>query len=213
MNWYSLASLVGKTLLTTFIFCVRSSFDLCWISMFKYWQRWFFSKESRSYVILLSLSCRFFFLSTAFQRYSTRFLYILTLVGACNIWILGLSMDFSIRISEGNLVVVILGKGLGCTLIATDWLPLSWSLGTGSSRRFPLQYHYLVHSKNNSYFVGIGPIRDIELICIFDLFFLVSWIEDRSNYYKINFRFTSVFNFLIITFDYYLFHVLVQNME
>ena len=33
--------------------------------------------------------------------------------------------------------------------------------------RCPLWYHYLVHSKNNSFFVGIGPILDKELTCIF----------------------------------------------
>ena len=38
---------------------------------------------------------------------------------------------------------------------------------TGSRPRFPLRSHSLVHSENNSYFLEIGPIRDIELICIF----------------------------------------------
>ena len=41
---------------------------------------------------------------------------------------------------------------------------------TGSIPRCPLQSHYLVHRENNSYFVGIGPICDIDLICIFDFF-------------------------------------------
>ena len=44
-------------------------------------------------------------------------------------------------------------------------------LNTGSSPICILRYHSLIHIKNNSYFVGIGPIRDIELICIFELFF------------------------------------------
>ena len=31
----------------------------------------------------------------------------------------------------------------------------------------PLRSHSLVHSENNSYFVVIGPIRDVELTYIF----------------------------------------------
>ena len=38
---------------------------------------------------------------------------------------------------------------------------------TWSRPRFNLRYNSLVHSKNNDYFVGMGPIRDIELTCIF----------------------------------------------
>ena len=40
------------------------------------------------------------------------------------------------------------------------------ALGMGSRPRCSLQSHYLVHSENNSFFVGIVPIRDIELTCI-----------------------------------------------
>ena len=40
-------------------------------------------------------------------------------------------------------------------------------LNMGSSLILPLQYHYVVHSENNSYFFGIGPILDVELTCIF----------------------------------------------
>ena len=40
-----------------------------------------------------------------------------------------------------------------------------------SSPRCPLQYHSLVHSENNSYFLGIGPIHYVDLTCIFRLFF------------------------------------------
>ena len=39
---------------------------------------------------------------------------------------LGLSLDFSLGTSEGNMVGVIIGKGLGCTLTATDGIPLGW---------------------------------------------------------------------------------------
>ena len=35
------------------------------------------------------------------------------------------------------------------------------------SPRCTLRSHYLVHIKNNSYFVGMGPICDIEFKCIF----------------------------------------------
>ena len=41
------------------------------------------------------------------------------------------------------------------------------SVITGSSSRCPLWYNYLVHSENNSYFVVIGSICNIELIYIF----------------------------------------------
>ena len=44
-------------------------------------------------------------------------------------------------------------------------------LVTWSSPRCPLWSNSLVHSKNNSYFVIIGPIRYVDLTCIFDLFF------------------------------------------
>ena len=77
-----------------------------------------------------------------------------------------------------------------------------------------LQSHSLVHSENNSYFVGIGPICDIDLICVFHLLLLfVCWIEDRSKYYKINFKYTSVFNFFMMIFNYDFCRVLVQNLE
>ena len=38
-------------------------------------------------------------------------------------------------------------------------------LVTGSSPRRPLRSHYLVHGEKNSYFVRMGPIRDVELSC------------------------------------------------
>ena len=38
---------------------------------------------------------------------------------------------------------------------------------TGSIPRCPLQSHSMVHSENNSYFFGIGPIRDVDLTCRF----------------------------------------------
>ena len=44
--------------------------------------------------------------------------------------ILGLSLDFSPETSEGNLVGVILVKGIGCTLIETDVMTLGLSIGS-----------------------------------------------------------------------------------
>ena len=38
-------------------------------------------------------------------------------------------MCFSLGTSEGNVVGVILGKGLGCTIISTDGMSLGWPLG------------------------------------------------------------------------------------
>ena len=38
---------------------------------------------------------------------------------------------------------------------------------TVSSPRLPLRYNFLVHSEKHSYFVGIGPICDVELTCKF----------------------------------------------
>ena len=50
---------------------------------------------------------------------------------------------------------------------------------TGSSPRCPLWSHYLVHIKNNSYFLGIGPIRDIDLICIYRPFYFLCKLDIR----------------------------------
>ena len=38
---------------------------------------------------------------------------------------------------------------------------------TWSSPRFPLCSHSMVHSKNNSYFVGIKPLLEQDLIKLF----------------------------------------------
>ena len=48
-------------------------------------------------------------------------------------------------------------------VLCTIW---NWIV-VGSIPRCPLQYHSLVHSENNSCFIGIVPIRDVELTCIF----------------------------------------------
>ena len=54
------------------------------------------------------------------------------------------------------------------TIVGTSNLQSTWSIP-----RCPLRYHYLVHSENNSYFVLIAPIRDVELTYIFrPVFFL-----------------------------------------
>ena len=67
---------------------------------------------------------------------------------------------------------------------------------TGSIPIFLLQSHKLVYIKNYLFIIGIGPICDKELICTFDMFLLFVWfIENRYKYYKINIRYTYVFNF------------------
>ena len=45
---------------------------------------------------------------------------------------------------------------------------------TGSSPRFPLCSHYLVHSKNNYWFVGIQPLLEQNIIKIFLWWYLFS---------------------------------------
>ena len=67
-----------------------------------------------------------------------------------------------------------------------------------SSPRYLLRYHSLVHSKNNSYFVGIAPICDVELTCIFwPVFTFVHCIEDSYQYYKIIFLIHICFQMLL----------------
>ena len=85
-----------------------------------------------------------------------------------------------------------------------------WSNGpmTCSSPRRPLYSHSLVCSEDYLFIVGIGPIRDKNLTCIFfDKFLLFgSSIEDRYIYYKINVIYTSVSNFCynVIYLQYFL---------
>ena len=63
-------------------------------------------------------------------------------------------------------------------------------------------------------FFLIGPIRDINIICIFDLFpFFVRRINNRSQYYKITFRYWSAFKYVIMTLNYYMCPILVHNLE
>ena len=71
----------------------------------------------------------------------------------------------------------------------------------GSIPRYPLLSHTLLHIKNYLFIVGIGPIFDNELIFIFRYVpFFVRSIEDRYKYYRINIRYTSVFDFFTISF-------------
>ena len=59
---------------------------------------------------------------------------------------------------------------------------------TWSIPRCPPQSHFQVYCKNNSYFVGVGLICDVELTCAFWPFFsFVRCIKDMSQYYKITF--------------------------
>ena len=86
---------------------------------------------------------------------------------------------------------------------------------TWSSPRCPLRSHSLLHSKNNSYSVGIGPIRDVELTWIFWSFFypFVRCIEDRYRYYKIIFNTHLFSNVVFMTLNYVLYLILVKNPE
>ena len=85
---------------------------------------------------------------------------------------------------------------------------------TWSSPRCPLLSYFLVHSKNNSYFVVIWPIRDVELTCIFEMFFpSVGCIEDRSQCYKIFFNTDLFLNVVFMTLNYFLCPILVQNPQ
>ena len=51
---------------------------------------------------------------------------------------------------------------------------------TGSSPRCPPRSNYLVHSKNNSYFIVIGPIRDIDNIRILIPVYFVCKFDQRQ---------------------------------
>ena len=85
---------------------------------------------------------------------------------------------------------------------------------TGSSPRCPLWYHSLVYSKNNCYFVRIGPIHDIDLTCTFRPFFpFLQCIKDRYQYYMIMFNKHLFSNVVIMALNYILFPILVQNLE
>ena len=56
---------------------------------------------------------------------------------------------------------------------------------TWSTPRCPLRSHYLVHRKKNSYFLGIGPILDVELTCMFrPIFLIVYCTENRYQDYN-----------------------------
>ena len=86
---------------------------------------------------------------------------------------------------------------------------------TWSIRRFPLQYHSLVHSKNNSYFLGIGPIRDIRFTCIFRPICFPLCVVSKIGLSTIRYFFnTHMFsNVVIMTLNYLLCHISVQNLE
>ena len=58
--------------------------------------------------------------------------------------------------------IIILKESYQKKEVITDTTILTWSIP-----RRPLRSHSLVHSENNYYFLGIGPIRDVELTCIF----------------------------------------------
>ena len=84
---------------------------------------------------------------------------------------------------------------------------------TWSSPRCPHQYHYLVHRKQ-FYFVGIGPICEVELTRIFGhVLLFVRCIEDRSQYYNIFLNIHMFLNVVIMILEYFLYPILVQKSE
>ena len=77
----------------------------------------------------------------------------------------------------------------------------------------PLTSLYGTQQKH-SYFVGIGPICDVEITCIFwPVPPFVSCIKDRPHYYNINFNIHLFSNVVIMTLTYVLYPILVQNPE
>ena len=85
---------------------------------------------------------------------------------------------------------------------------------TGSSPRCPLKYHSLVCIKNYLFCVGIGPISDIELICIFWIVFCLYVIFKTGISTIRSFFDTHLFSTIVImTFDYNVFCVSVQNLK
>ena len=90
----------------------------------------------------------------------------------------------------------------------------SEGIDMGSIPRYPLLSHTLLHIKNYLFIVGIGPIFDNELIFIFRYVpFFVRSIEDRYKYYRINIRYTSVFDFFTISFIYNACYVSVHTQK
>ena len=65
--------------------------------------------------------------------------------------------------------------------------------GRGPAQDVPFDL-ILWYIAKNSYFFGIGTIRDVELTYIFrPIFLFIRCIEDRSQYYNIKVLYTSVF--------------------
>ena len=91
----------------------------------------------------------------------------------------------------GDTDSVTLGE-VGCLLGRGEYnfrggTPSSTSIVTGSIPRCPLWYHSLVHSQKKSYFVGIGPICDVELTYIFRPVFSKYWIYIFVLFLKLTF--------------------------
>ena len=85
---------------------------------------------------------------------------------------------------------------------------------TCSRPRCPLRSYYMVHSEYNYYFLGILPILDVDLTYIFrPVFPFVCFIEDRSQYYKVIFNTYMFSNIVIMTLNYVLCPISVQNSE
>ena len=81
--------------------------------------------------------------------------------------IIGISVGKPDGDKVGFWIGIILGTVLNKELVKCESFLLYWALGqilAGSSPRCPLCPHSLVCIKNYLFYVGIGPIRDIELI-------------------------------------------------
>ena len=91
-----------------------------------------------------------------------------------------------------------------CHFIVTVFiLTLALYSMMGSSPRRPLLPHTLVCIENYLFIVGIGPIRDEQLIFIFRFIpFVHTFYEDSYKYYNINIRYTSVLEFSTMSFIY-----------
>ena len=65
---------------------------------------------------------------------------------------------------------------------------------TWSSPRYSLRSHSMVHSENNSFFIGIRPIHDLYLTCIFIPFLLLCTLHRREvSVLQYFLKYTSVF--------------------
>ena len=85
---------------------------------------------------------------------------------------------------------------------------------TGRSPDQDAPFDLILWYIEKTYFFGIVPICDVEITCIFrPVFTFVRCIEDMSHYYNIIFNTHLFSNVAIMTLDYVLCPILVQNLE